>query len=272
MSAFGRLFQPLRRLAGALLGGFQDGPLGSSRPIPPELWATTLQDFPFLQRYTPAELEDLRTLAAAFLAEKEFTGAGGFEITDRIAVAIAAQACLPVLRRGLSGYRGFVGIVVHDGPVLARRQWVDADGVAHEGDEELAGEALDGGPVMLCWSEVSAVGGDTTTSQPTGPAYNVVIHEFIHVLDAGDGEPDGVPALPAGHRHRWREALQAAYDRTDERIVCGHDSVVDPYGLSSPGEFFAVSAEAFFTRGTELRDELPELYALYAEYFGLTPR
>ena len=72
-----------------------------------------------------------------------------------MAVAIAAQACLPVLRLGLRPYDGFVGIVVHPDEVQVRREFVDDDGVVHEYDDVLAGEAMEGGPVMLSWRDVS---------------------------------------------------------------------------------------------------------------------
>ena len=69
-----------------------------------------------------------RRLCSLFLASKEFHGAAGFAVTDEIALAVAAQACLPVLRLGLPWYEGFVGIVMHEDQVLAPRQWTDDDG------------------------------------------------------------------------------------------------------------------------------------------------
>ncbi len=62
-------------------------------------------------RRRPAELR--RSGHACSWTDKEFTGAQGLEVDDDMAVAIAAQACLPVLRLGLARYDGFVGIVVH---------------------------------------------------------------------------------------------------------------------------------------------------------------
>ena len=68
-------------------------------PIPDALWQSTLQDFAFLPAEPPALARRLRTMSAEFLANKEFFGAHGLQVTDAMAVAIAAQACLPVLRR-----------------------------------------------------------------------------------------------------------------------------------------------------------------------------
>ena len=142
---------------------------------------------PFLAERSASDLKQLRRLATLFLNEKEFTGIGGLIVTDEMAVSIAAQACLPVLRFGLAPYRGFVGIVVHADEVVARRSTTDDDGIVHEYDEVLTGEAMEGGPVMLSWRDVSQAGSTAEWG------YNVVIHEFAHVLDMGDGAADGVP-------------------------------------------------------------------------------
>ncbi|MDP3412080.1 MAG: zinc-dependent peptidase, partial [Polaromonas sp.] len=103
----------------------------AERDIPDALWQATLADYPFLAQLPDAQRRELRTLSGRFLAQKEFHGAQGMVITDAIAVAIAAQACLPVLQLGLDWYDDFVGIVVHPGQMLARREQVDAAGVVH---------------------------------------------------------------------------------------------------------------------------------------------
>lgn len=117
--------------------------------IPDALWQLTLLRYPFLARRSEDDLTELRRLCSLFLASKEFHGADGFEVTDEVAAAVAAQACLPVLRLGLDWYGGFVGIVMHAGEVVAQRRYEDEDGIVHEYDEELAGEAMEGGPLML---------------------------------------------------------------------------------------------------------------------------
>ena len=43
-------------------------------------------------------------------------------IPDAMALAIAVQACLPVLHLGLDWYDDFRGIVVHPGAMLAPRK------------------------------------------------------------------------------------------------------------------------------------------------------
>ena len=130
----------------------------AAREIPEALWQQALRDFPFLADRAAGEARRLRELAGRFLAQKEFHGAQGLAITDERAVAIAAQAVLPVLHVGLGWYDDFVGIVVHPDLVVARRTAQDDAGVVHEWEEELAGEAMERGPVMLSWSDVRQAG------------------------------------------------------------------------------------------------------------------
>lgn len=236
------------------------------RAIPDALWDLTVARLPFLARRSADDLTELRRLASLFLDQKEFSGAGGLEVDDAMAVCIAAQACLPVLRFGLAPYAGFVGIVVHPDEVLARREVSDDDGVVHAYDEVLSGEAMEGGPVMLSWHDVNMAGWTAESS------YNVVIHEFAHVLDMGDGEADGVPPLrSAADRETWLAVISADYDDFCARVDAGEETVLDPYGAEGVDEYFAVAVEAFFVNPAGMRGEHPALYQLLAGYFRQDP-
>ena len=238
------------------------------RAISDALWRQTLTDLPFLAARPVPDLERLRRMASLFLDRKEFSGAGGFVVDDAIAVSVAAQACLPVLELGLDHYDGFVGIVMHADAVVAEREVIDETGVVHQYDEVLAGEAMEGGPLMLSWADVQ--GGEQRDAAPR--AYNVVIHEFAHVLDMRDGEPDGVPLLASTQaRQAWLAVLSPEYDRFCERVVCGYDTVLDPYAAEAPEEFFAVASEAFFVTPQKLQEEQPALYRLLASYYRQDP-
>ena len=236
------------------------------RAISDALWLETLASLPFLARWSAQDLTELRRLASLFLDEKEFSGAGGLVVTDAMALRIAAQACLPVLRLGLEIYRGFVGIVVHPDEVVAQREVVDDDGVVHQYDEVLTGEAMEGGPLMLSWTDVHQAG------ESADWAYNVVIHEFAHVIDMADGEADGTPPLPsAGQRKQWAAVLEAEYETFCDWVDDGRDTVLDPYGAGEISEFFAVASEAFFVAPADFRAEHPRLYALLRGFFKQDP-
>ncbi|MEK8050704.1 M90 family metallopeptidase [Ideonella sp. DXS22W] len=236
------------------------------RAVPDDLWALTLARLPFLARRSADDLAELRRLTSLFLDTKEFTGVGGLTVTDDMAVCIAAQACLPVLRFGLAPYDSFVGIVVHADEVVAPRSHMDEDGIVHEYDEVLTGEAMQGGPVMLSWRDVAESG------ESADWGYNVVIHEFAHVLDMGDGDADGVPPLPSlAEREDWIAVLDPAYEQFCAELDAGRDTLLDPYGATGVDEFFAVASESFFVTPNEMRAEHPDLYGLLARYFRQDP-
>ncbi|MBI5258673.1 MAG: zinc-dependent peptidase [Burkholderiales bacterium] len=236
------------------------------RAIPDDLWDLTLARLPFIASRPSEDLARLRTLTSLFLDEKEFAGAGGLAVDDAMAVCIGVQACLPVLNFGLEPYRSFVGIVVHPDEVLARREVMDEDGVVHAYDEVLTGEAMEGGPVMLSWRDVSEAGSFAEWG------YNVVIHEFAHVLDMGDGAADGVPPLPdALARNAWVEVIEAEFQRLCDEVDAGNETLLDPYGATSVDEFFAVAVESFFVMPHEMRAEHLALYEMLARYFRQDP-
>ena len=236
------------------------------RAIPDELWRSTLAHYTFLGQRSVADIERLRRLSSLFLDRKEFSGAHGLVVSDAMAVAIAAQACLPILHLGIDAYDGFVGIVVHSDEVQVRREFVDDDGVVHEFDDVLSGEAMEGGPVMLSWRDVSEAG------ESSAWGYNVVVHEFAHVLDMADGVADGVPPLPStAERERWLDVLSRELECFQQRLNAGHDTLLDPYGAESLEEFFAVASEAFFVAPHDLRDEHAALYDLLAGYYRQDP-
>ena len=252
-------------------------------PLPqigPPLWLRTVQHYPFLNALALHEQAKLRTLSALFLQHKQFYGGHGLVVTDAMAVAIAAQACLPLLhwgepRQALGWYGDFVGIVVHPGTVLARRKVMDEAGVVHHYAEPLLGEAMQRGPIMLSWHEVQ----DAAHNSARGT--NVVVHEFAHKLDMRSGSADGCPPLPAGfmgtHSARAAHALwwakwQPAYEDFKQRVAMAQRfgsaaPWLDAYGATAPAEFFAVVCEAYFVQRAQCAQELPTLMPLLDAFF-----
>ncbi len=226
------------------------------------LWAQTLSTLPFLAVLAVDEKKRLQTLVEQFLAEKEFSTAGGLELSDEICVAIAAQGCLPILELGLAAYRDWVGIVVYPDEFVVPRRLEDEDGVVHEYDDVLSGEAWEGGPLIISWHD----------AQMAGAGYNVVIHEFAHKLDMLNGEADGMPALHSGMTaEEWDRIFLAAYDDFCRRVDNGEETVIDPYASDDPAEFFAVLSENFFELPAVVDREYPALYALLRAYYRQDP-
>jgi Mlc titration factor MtfA (ptsG expression regulator) len=203
----------------------------------------------------------LRELVLLFLAEKEFAGAHGIEVTDEMRVAIAAQACLPVLELGLDWYAGWTGIVIYPGDFRVQRTEVDEDGVVHEWDDELAGEAMPGGPVVISWDAAA-----------NDPHINVVIHEFAHKLDMRNGPANGMPPLHPGMDTRaWIAAFEEAYAGFCDALERGRDTWLDPYAAEHPAEFFAVVSEAFFEDPVETRRRYPAVYEQLKLFYKQDP-
>lgn len=236
------------------------------QPIPADLWGTTVARYPFIANRPADELEHLREMARIFLLRKRFTGVHGLEVTDEMAIAVAAQACLPVLHLGLDVYDGFVGIVLHPSQAIARRQRMDDTGVVHEYEEWLAGEAMQGGPMMLSWPDVRDAG------LFCAEGYNVVIHECAHILDMQDGAADGCPPWPdAKLGHAWHASASRAWSELLHQINEGLRPWLDEYAAHGPEEFFAVLVESFFVSPHEFQQVYPELHFLFVQYFRQDP-
>lgn len=231
--------------------------------IPDELWQATLAGLPFLAALSAEKKVRLRQLAGEFLAQKQFSAAGGLALTDAMCVSIAAQGCLPILELGLAAYGGWVEVVVYPDEFVVARQFQDDDGVVHEFDDVLSGEAWPGGPLIVSWHDV----------RMAGEGYNVVIHEFAHKLDMLNGEVDGVPALHSGlQREEWESTLLTAYDDFCRRVDSGEETLLDPYAAEHPSEFFAVLSEAFFETPDIVAKDYPEFYGLLTRFYRQTPQ
>ena len=226
------------------------------------LWKKVAAKLSFLRGLSEEDTARLKQLVLLFLAEKEMHGAHGLELTDEVRLSIAAQACLPILNLGLDTYHGWVGVIVYPGEFRVQKEEVDENGVVHTFEEELAGEAWPGGPVILSWEDVGM----------SERGYNVVIHEFAHKIHMDGGGDESYPDARKGmHAAKWRKALEDAYQRFCDEVDSGEATFIDPYASEHPAEFFAVMSEAFFTESAVLARDWPELYAQLALFYKQDP-
>ena len=235
---------------------------GDRLRIPEPLWDQVEAGLPFLGHLTPDEHARLRLLARQLIAEKQWSGAQGLQLTPRIQLTIALQACLPILHLGLDWYAGWVGIVVYPGDFVIPRSIMDEDGVVHEYDDTVLGEAWEGGPVLVSWFDDVA----------DADGANVVIHEFAHKLDMENGAVDGIPRLPDDMtRTAWIDTFASALEDFQSRVDAGEDTLLDPYAAEDPAEFFAVMSEAFFQTPGLLRHDYPAVYEQLQRFYRQTP-
>ncbi len=250
----------------------------AAAPIGDEDWHAVQASLPFLAE------PGLRERTAEFLARKAINPAlswpkdlPALEVSARL--AIAAQASLPVLELGLDFYDDFAEVVVYPGEFQVKRERMDEDGVVHDESGAYLGETSRGGPVVVGWNP------------STSPRTNVVVHEFAHKLDLASGPADGTPRFhPKLHdralRAAWAPQLERSYDafcdlvddfedrfprHLDPESPAGlalYDALpLDAYATSDPGEFLAVSSEAFFVDPNRLMRAMPEWATLLARYY-----
>ena len=180
--------------------------------------------------------------------------------------------------------------MIYPSEFLVPRRIADDDGVVHEYVEPLAGEAWERGPLLLSWEDVRAASEGSARR-----AYNVVIHEFAHKIDQLDGEADGVPPFdrrlhPELTRAGWCADLEQAFEQLNAELDMIEQEIpgsvdpespeadryydrlpLDPYAAQHPGEFFAVSSEAFFVEPARLRDAFAPWYARLAAFYRQDP-
>ncbi len=145
----------------------------------PKAWRKHLQSSVPLYRQLPTPLQKtLREQIQLFIAEKNFYGCDGFEVDDRVRVAIAGHACLLTVMRSYTDYDEVRSILVY--PDVYRVQAPERDGmVVSVSNQVRAGEASSMGQVVLAWAECES------GAMHAKSAHNVILHEFAISLISG---------------------------------------------------------------------------------------
>ncbi|MDH3585087.1 MAG: zinc-dependent peptidase, partial [Phycisphaerae bacterium] len=148
----------------------------------PRTWGPWLADLPFFANLNTNEQERLARITRVLVAEKNWQGADGLEVTEKIKVQIAAQAALLILNIEHDHYRRTKSIVIYPSTFQVPDS---SDG----GRVPTLGQAHEWGTVVLSWN--AARGGVVNPED----GQNVVLHEFAHRLDMLDHHTDGTPPL-----------------------------------------------------------------------------
>ncbi|WP_449280032.1 M90 family metallopeptidase [Luteimonas changyuni] len=228
-------------------------------------WQDVRERVPWVAALDDSRSERLRALAARFLHEKTITPLGGLELDQVARTMLAALSCLPLMEFGAEGLHGWSQLLVYPDAFRVDRSHVDAAGVMHEGEDELAGEAWEYGPLVLSWADILA-----DLDNPRDGCC-VAVHEMVHKLDALDGLLDGTPPLPRAWQREWARDFQQAYDAFAARVDRGLHTALDPYAAEAPEEFFAVCSEYHFSNPALLEREQPVVATHLRKLYGPSP-
>ena len=106
-----------------------------------DTWRAVTASVPWVGALDAPRRDRLRGLAARFLHEKTITPLGGLDLDDAERASLAALCCLPLLEFGTEGLHGWSQLLVYPDAFRVDRSHVDAAGVMHEWEDDLAGEA-----------------------------------------------------------------------------------------------------------------------------------
>jgi len=230
------------------------------------LWRQTTEKLPLLNHLNSREKAQLRILSSLFLHKKTMTGVQGVTVTDEIAILVATQACLPVLKLGLDYYRGWIEVIIYPAAFQVTHENIDENGLSSNDTLNLSGESWLRGPVILSWEDVEA------DLEMLHQGRNVIIHEFAHKIDMLNGRANGMPPLhPQMTPHKWTNALSEAYEKLRNQISHHHRAAINPYAATAPAEFFAVVSEYFFTAPKLLQQYCPDVHTQLVQFYRQDP-
>ena len=235
--------------------------------LAPAWWDNLLAEHvPYYTKLDAHSRGRLQGMMQVFLAEKNFEGCGGLEITDEIRLTVAAHACILDLERDTAYYPRLYSVLVYPNDFIVETDMHDDDNLPIHGEEVRVGEAWQHGAVVLSYDGVlhgTAHGGD---------GENVLFHEFAHQIDMENGDADGYPPIADRTlRADWGRVMSAEYERLVEDAERGRRTFLDPYGAEHPAEFFAVATETFFEKGRTFQRRLPDLYDVLRRFYGQDP-
>lgn len=236
-------------------------------PISHEIWREKMHKNKLFDGLSTVEKARLRELSILFLQRKHFVATQGVDISASIAVSIAAQACLPILKLGLDYYDGWSDIILYPSAFKTHREVMDDVGLVSIQAHALDGEAWQKGPILLSL--------DTIDSDLSGehPGHNLVVHEFAHKLDMLNGKANGMPPLhPNMIRSQWTNAFKQTYQHLQQTLEHHRPPHINPYAGSSPAEFFAVCSEYFFAAPLKLYRSYPQVYHQLTLFYRQDPK
>ncbi|QMS91904.1 zinc-dependent peptidase [Nostoc edaphicum CCNP1411] len=237
-----------------------------NRPFPP-LWNAIVENnLPIFLYLSPNEIRRLQGHIQVFLAEKQFIGCRGLQVTEEMKLTIAAIACLLLLNESGQYFPKLRSILVYPNAYFVQETNSVGKYVVEERRVARLGESWTNDQLVVSWEQVKQ---DTNNWRD---GRNVVLHEFAHQLDQENGKAEGVPILQHNSDYTiWAKVMTEAYQQLCNDVLQGVKTVMDSYGATNPAEFFAVATETFFEKPHQLLSKHPALYEQLQRYYQLDP-
>ncbi|WP_345970490.1 M90 family metallopeptidase [Sulfurimonas sp. HSL1-6] len=238
--------------------------LETLRTMPfPQEWRCILEQTVHYPQLSEKERRRIERAVLRFVYTKPFSGVG-LDVTEEMKVVIAFYACMIVRYRPESyDYPTLGGIIIYADGFLVD-EYHEHGGIVSEQRAVLDGQSSHD-TVVLAWPDVEA-----EAYHPS--EYNVVIHEFAHLLDFEDGLTDGVPLLPKESAPKWEHVMAREFKHLAAATEHGHlnekQQLLGTYAATDMAEFFAVASERYFMQPDAFEQHYPELHTLFSAYYG----
>lgn len=217
----------------------------------PQQWRDILiEKIEFYNRLSPQKKTEFEKRVHIFLLNVHITGIDT-EITHSDRILIASGAIIPIFGFESWHYSNLQEVILYPDKFQIPTTSTFASGLVGWGAME--------GTMMLSKKAVYEGFHDQTDNK------NVVIHEFIHILDKQDGKVDGVlgKIMDEIDIMPW---LQIIHQKMSE-IQQGKSSIRD-YAKANNGEFLAVVSEFFFESPERMKTEHPVLYSALDSFYN----
>lgn len=226
----------------------------------PKEWKLILQKrVGFYHTLNELEKKQFEKLIHRFLLEIPIIGIKT-TVSQEIVVLVAASAVIPVFSFKNWSYNKLKQVLIVDKVVPMN------DGINDKDKKQYAtGLVHDFGThhVMFLSKQALLQGFKNMEDRK-----NVGIHEFAHILDAMDGEIDGIPSTFLGEKYlvEWKRLVKEITHK-----IKSHKSRIDEYATTNSAEFFAVTSEYFFENPALLKKDHPKLYLLLSKIYEQDP-
>lgn len=210
----------------------------------------------FYQRLTSDERRRFEKTVQRFLDEISIRGVNT-EVTILDRLLVASSAVIPLFGFPQWRYPNLNEVLLYEGSF-------NEDYLTHSDDANILGMVGDGAMNrMMILSKPQL----RLSFRQSGKK-NVGIHEFVHLLDKGDGSVDGIPEslMDKKYVQPWLQLMHR-----EMRAIENGQSDIRDYGAESEAEFLSVASEYFFQRPERFAREHPELYELMSNIFHLQP-